>query len=143
MSRFKRVTQLPLVDYLPNDAHLVEFLRSSSSHLDSSDFNPGRLLKDPNPDVHPGNHIVGSCQDFSMATRTEQAVQNGQNSQGGEQQTAAGLPHPGRLILSRPYVDEEHIEHKLVLGFPDRARELTERFEGINFIESLVNAMQM
>ncbi|KAH8681045.1 hypothetical protein BX600DRAFT_445623 [Xylariales sp. PMI_506] len=52
-------------------------------------------------------------------------------------------PHPGRVILSRQYVPAEYIERQLLLGFSDPAKEITYRFEGVNFIESIVNVLQM
>ncbi|KAI0132797.1 hypothetical protein BJ170DRAFT_651197 [Xylariales sp. AK1849] len=71
---------------------------------------------------------------LTMAPTSDNAGQNGD---------ASTNPHPGRVILSSQYIPEEWVEAQLNRLFPDRAKELTSRFEGINFIETITDDLQM
>ncbi|KAK9774001.1 putative RNA polymerase II holoenzyme cyclin-like subunit [Seiridium cardinale] len=52
-------------------------------------------------------------------------------------------PHPGRVFLSRQYVAEEWINRQLLLVFNDPGKEVRDRFEGVDLIDSLVNILQL
>jgi hypothetical protein len=87
-----------------------------------------------NPLERIGTTQVGHLEVITMAPLPGEAAQNGE---------APTNPHPGRVILSRPFVSDEYIKRQLSLDSSDPAKEITYRFEGINLIESICNAMQL
>lgn len=51
------------------------------------------------------------------------------------------LPHPGRVFTSTQYLTEEYITRQLLIGFPDSGKEIHDRFEGVDLIDSLVEVL--
>lgn len=98
----------------------------------SSDLAGVLNLSNRNPPERIGTTQVGHLLVHTMAPLPGEAAENGE---------APTNPHPGRVILSVPFVSTEYVKRQLSLSDP--AKEVAYRFEGINLIESICTAMQL